>query len=108
MKNHNQYNGGIPDVWYSGRAGDLWAEYKFIVIPKRDDTRVDIGLSELQKNWLTSRHAEGRTVAVIVGSKDGGVIFSGVDWATECTAKSFRSLMLPRKELADRINATVS
>ena len=108
MKNHNQYNGGIADCWYSGPAGDLWVEYKFIVIPKRDDTVVKIALSELQKEWLTSRHAEGRTVAVIVGSKDGGVMFPGVDWVTECTAKSFRSLMLPRKELADRINATVS
>ena len=29
MKNHNEYNGGIADCWYSGKR-DLWIEYKFI------------------------------------------------------------------------------
>ena len=107
MKNHNQYNGGIADCWYSGPAGDLWVEYKFIVIPKRDDTVIKIELSELQKNWLTSRHAEGRTVAVIVGAKEGGAMFFGTDWAPEINARLFRKMVLSRTELAIRIKATV-
>lgn len=107
MKNHNQYNGGIPDVWYSGPAGDLWIEYKFIVIPKRPETIIRIELSELQKNWLTSRHSEGRRVAVIVGAKEGGVWFDGVDWVHEYSAGDFRKRMNSRNDLAHRINATV-
>lgn len=107
MKNHNQYNGGIPDVWYSGPAGDLWIEYKFIVIPKRPETIIRIELSELQKNWLTSRHSEGRRVAVIVGAKEGGVWFDGIDWVHECSAGDFRKQMNSRNDLAHRINATV-
>ena len=108
MKNHNQFNGGIADCWYSGPAGDLWVEYKFVVLPKRDDTIIKFGLSELQKDWLMKRHAEGRTVAVIVGSKEGGAMFFGTDWESDCNARLFRKLILTRKELADRIIATVS
>jgi len=107
MKNHNQYNGGIPDVWYSGPAGDLWVEYKFIVIPKRSETTVRIELSELQKDWLSSRHREGRNVAVVVGSKEGGVWFGGVSWIHVCSASDFRRQLLSRNDLANRINATV-
>ncbi len=107
MKNHNQYNGGIPDVWYSGPAGDLWVEYKFIAVPKRPETVIKIDLSELQRAWLTARHAEGRSVAVVVGSKEGGVWFGGVDWSRQINAKEFCGLLVKRQELATRINNAV-
>mgnify|MGYP003609555235 CR=1 FL=1 len=41
MKNHNQYNAGIADVWYSAKR-DWWIEYKFLVLPKRDTTVIDL------------------------------------------------------------------
>lgn len=110
MKNHNQYNGGIADVWYSG-GKDLWVEYKFIVIPKRDGTVIDLlggkspEISALQQEWLRSRHAEGRNVGVIVGSKDGGVWFPGCTWDTTYTAQEFRQRVVPRKQLADLITS---
>ena len=104
MKNHNQYNGGIPDVWYSGPTGDLWIEYKFIVIPKRDDTPINVNLSELQKDWLAARHDEGRRVGVIVGSKNGGVWMPGTVWQIPHTAKSFSAAMVGRPGLATIIN----
>lgn len=104
MKNHNQYNGGIADVWYSGPKGDLWVEYKFITVPKRDNTLIDFGLSELQKEWLGARYREGRYVAVIVGSKEGGVLCTTPPtWTTKCTAAAFRELLVSRKQLADFI-----
>jgi len=109
MKNHNQYNGGIADVWYSGDKADLWIEYKFEVLPKRDDTIVPIDLSPLQREWLTGRHAEGRSVGVVVGCREGGVWFPGT---TGCGAglpvKSFRGLLITRIELADLIRRSVS
>ena len=105
MKNHNIYNGGIADCWYSGNGADLWIEYKFMVLPKRDSTLIVPELSELQKNWLTSRHEEGRNVGVIVGSKLGGVWFSGTSWETPLTAELFRQRTLSRAGLASIIES---
>lgn len=108
MKNHNIYNAGVADCWYSGRA-DLWIEYKFIVIPKRDDTVIDLvavknpSLSVLQQDWLFQRHVEGRKVGVIVGCKDGGVWYPGVTWGVAATAKEFRSRLESRQDLAKLI-----
>lgn len=103
MKNHNIYNGGIADVWYSGSRADLWVEYKFIVIPKRPDTLIKIELSELQKNWLKTRFAEGRSVAVVVGSKDGGVLYNDDSWGKNITADDFRKDVKSRAALAQTI-----
>lgn len=103
MKNHNVYNGGIADVYYSGNAADLWVEFKFIVIPKRPDTAITIELSELQKNWLRSRHAEGRSVGVIVGCKEGGVYFEGTSWGSPISADYFRKVVSSRAALASAI-----
>lgn len=103
MKNHNIYNGGIADVWYSGDRADLWVEYKFTVLPKRDSTLITPELSELQKAWLTSRHDEGRNVGVIVGCKFGGVWFPGTSWGVPLTAEQFRKRLTTRPMLADTI-----
>jgi hypothetical protein len=100
MKNHNQYNAGIPDCWYSGPAGDLWIEYKFVAIPKRSSTVIKVDLSALQKNWLMSRHSEGRQVGVIVGCKDGGVWMPGLTWQVPFTAESFCDCTVGRLGLA--------
>lgn len=108
MKNHNAYNGGIADVWYSG-VRDLWVEYKFIAVPKRPDTVIDLltgknpAISCLQQEWLRSRHGEGRSVGVIVGSKNGGVWFPGLAWDQTYTAADFLKHLRSRKELAAAI-----
>jgi hypothetical protein len=107
MKNHNPYVGGVPDVWYSGSGGDLWVEYKFIVMPKRGETVIKIDLSKLQQTWLSQRHAEGRNVAVIVGHKDGGVWMPGMDWGQKYTAFDFFRLSKSRKDLASIIEGSV-
>ena len=112
MKNANPYNAGIADVWYSG-VRDLWVEYKFIVVPKRPDTVIDLitgknpAISYLQQEWLRSRHEEGRSVGVIVGSKDGGVWFPGLTWDATYPAKKFLSLLQTRKDLAGTIEKEV-
>jgi hypothetical protein len=71
----NPYRGGTPDVWYSGDKADLWVEYKFVILPKRADTVIDVELSPLQWEWITRRHLEGRHVAVIVGCKEGAFVW---------------------------------
>jgi hypothetical protein len=113
MKNHNEFNAGIADCWYSGAKADLWVEYKFIVIPIRDATYIkltegkDPPISPLQQDWLKSRSAEGRNVGVIVGSKDGGVWFPGTTWEEPLPAKKFRAAMSSRANLAALILAMV-
>lgn len=108
MKNNNQFNSGIADVWYSGKH-DLWAEYKFIVVPKRDTTMIDLvggkdpPISKLQQEWLRDRHNEGRDVWVIVGCKEGGVVFMARCWEQPFTAAQFRAWVGTRAEVARSI-----
>lgn len=109
MKNHNEYVGGVADCWYSGKKRDLWAEYKFIVVPKRDSTMIVPELSPLQLQWLTNRQEEGRHIKVIIGCKDGGVVLDHpMEWATGLTAKVFRERILTRPQLAAHIDDAVN
>lgn len=110
MKNHNQYNGGIADCWYSGQRADLWVEYKYIDLPKRADTLIDLvggknpPLSKLQQQWLWGRSLEGRNVHVIVGCKAGGVIFTHPElWIEPITAERFSTFIRDRKNIAKHI-----
>lgn len=105
MKNSNTYTAGIWDVWYSGSAADLWVEYKFIEVPKRGDTLILPNLSELQLKWGRDRAREGRNVAVIVGCKEGGVIFENQEWESEMSASAFKVMIRSREELAKWIMA---
>ena len=113
MKNHNLYNGGIADVWYSNVV-DLWIEYKFVTIPKRADTIIDLragkqpSISALQVEWLTRRKAEGRNVWIVAGSKEGGVIDMALSLFRPIGAAAFRGQLLSRSEIANQIEAFCS
>lgn len=108
-KMNNPYRGGTFDVWYSGTRRDLWVEYKFIELPKRDSTVIVPELSPLQMQWGTHRKKEGRNVAVIVGCRDGGVYLTDEStWATGLTAAHFRQNVLPRRALAAHIDRFVN
>lgn len=108
LKTHSEYHAGIADVWYSAKR-DWWIEYKFLVLPKRDSTVIDLiggkdpSISALQQKWLRDRHAEGRNVGVIVGCKEGGVWFPGLSWDTTYTTEWFREHTSSRKELASEL-----
>lgn len=105
MKNNNAFNGGIADVWYSARR-DLWVEYKFLELPKRATTVIDLTagkdpmLSVLQQDWLKRRLEEGRNVWVIVGCKEGGVILKNRSWEHAWTTGRFRAELQTRNEIA--------
>lgn len=118
VKNHNPYTAAIPDCWYSGKgkkSKDLWIEWKFIEVPMRDSTSIDLlaetkkdkGFTPLQQEWLKDRHAEGRHVAGAIGSKDGGVILWGLDWNRTFTAGEFRKMIVDRRTLAQQITQFV-
>jgi hypothetical protein len=82
----NVMQNGVPDCYFSGSAGDLWIEVKYLSrLPKKPDTKFKINVSELQNQWLTARSNEGRNVAVILGSKEGCRIFDQNDWSIPIT-----------------------
>lgn len=104
-KMHNAFRGGTFDDWYSGKKADLWVEYKFVTLPKRDATIIVPNLSPLQVQWGRARHEEGRSVWVIVGCKEGGMIFYNPDeWERGVTLERFREALNSRKDLATIIN----
>jgi hypothetical protein len=105
----NPYRGGTADHWYDA-VRDLWVEWKFIKVPKRDDTVIDFVngkdpiISNLQQEWIKGRCANNRHVWVIAGCDLGGVIMEHpFQWQTPWTAKHFREELLPRKSIAARI-----
>lgn len=108
VKMNNPYTAGMADVWYSGQ-NDLWVEYKFLVLPKRDSTVIDLcrgknpALSDLQQEWLRSRYDEGRNVWVIVGCKEGGVVLQGRLWERPLTVREFRAWLEPRAAVAQTL-----
>lgn len=104
----NPYVGGIWDWWYSGRRADLWVEYKRITIPKRGGTPIVPKLTELQLEWGRGRFDEGRNMAVIVGCREGGVLFRDREWEQPVPAAVFRSRLKSRAELAAWLRATTT
>ncbi len=105
----NPYRGGTADHWYSGPNADLWIEWKFMLLPKRDSTVVDLVggkkpmLSALQQDWLKGREREGRHVWVVLGCKEGGIIFQFGQWAEPRTAGWLRQFVESRANIAARI-----
>lgn len=78
-----RFTSGVPDCWYSGPGGDLWVEFKWYrKMPHTLNLTVGKApkLSRLQQHWLRSRHQEGRNVAVVVGSPEGSVILTDLEW----------------------------
>lgn len=69
----------MADCWYSGLMSDLWVEYKWIeYLPK--SASISPALTPMQLRWLNGRHDEGRTVSVVLGTRDGGVIYTEGEW----------------------------
>jgi hypothetical protein len=98
-KMHNPYRGGTFDVWYSGKAKDLWIEYKWI---PRTPVRAQVipALEPLQLKWGRERYEEGRDVFVVVGCPDGGVLFQRKAWEEGVSAEEFRRTLLTKFALA--------
>lgn len=112
----NPYRGGTFDHWYDGER-DLWVEWKFILVPKRPTTLIDLVtprgkkqeslLSGLQQEWGRARYDNGRDVWVIVGCAAGGVVFSTPygdrGWESPLTTEAFTKRLVSRKQIAESI-----
>jgi len=85
-KINDNFAGGVADAYYSGNGGDLWIEYKYVKLPKRDDSKVTFGTSAQQRLWLTERLMEGRNVLLVVGSAEGVLITNDVELIRESSS----------------------
>lgn len=106
------FSGGTPDTWYSGKK-DIWIEYKWdIKTPKTIDlckkTVKYPKISRKQQRWLTGRSWEGRNVAVIYATPDGGHIFLHRTWEIPMSREIFISIALPPKKVAQWIEDFVN
>lgn len=107
-KTNNPYRGGTPDVYYEHRRM-MWAEYKFIEVPKRDSTVIVPELSELQRAWLQRNWKAGHRPLVIVGHAGGGVVFTQpLAWNAGLRRQDFLDSTMSRQELAAYISREVS
>jgi hypothetical protein len=104
-KINDNFAGGVADAYYSGVAGDLWIEYKFVSLPKRDTSKVIFGASAQQIRWLCQRKQEGRRVYLVVGSDEGCLIVDEPDvWRkNSVSAAYFRRNAVDRKVIVDLI-----
>jgi len=102
---HNAYRRGAADTWYSGFAGDLWVEYKFVrKLPVRAPLRIYKLLEPLQLRWLNARYDEGRHVAVVLGVEAYAYIFEDRAWnSTDVTRANIVERGYDRKDVADYI-----
>ena len=106
-KINDPYQGGVADAYYSD-SRDMWIEYKYLkALPKRATTRIEPGLSELQKDWLRERHAQGRNVAVIIGSPDGSMILPGITWDATINQADFISSAVDKSQVVAYIKSQV-
>ena len=105
-KMYNPLRSGTPDVYYSGDVGDLWVEYKFVPrIPRSAEILPD--LTPRQRRWLNDRFAEGRNVAVVLGTPDGGVIYRNKEWNTPLSSTELKARLVPKEGVAQWIKSQV-
>jgi hypothetical protein len=102
LKLNLRFAAGIPDVWLSGRYGDLWLELKYVktLSPVTDPTKL---LSALQQEWLKRRYAEGRSVGLVVGSADGHLFFPGLSWQVLVSREKWIQTGMSTKETAEKL-----
>ena len=100
-KIHDRYNGGVPDAFYMGPKGSLWAEYKYLKqLPVRDKTNLRLGLSLLQIEWLNLLYEYNNNACLIVGAEDTAVILLEKQWTANISKRYYLEQCIPRKQVA--------
>lgn len=105
------YTAGVADSWYDGNRGDLWVEWKhYNPLPRTIDLLAGKNpkLTRLQYDWLKRRHANGRNVAVIVASPQGGIVMRVTEIEQPIAREEFLARALNKRGLAAWIASEVS
>lgn len=110
---YTPFSAGTPDHWYSGVEDDLWIEFKWDDAAPR---RVHLcnpqvkypKMSGKQQQWLRARYSEGRNVAVVYATKEGGIILEALAWEYPLDKEVFLTRAITAKEVALWISRKVS
>lgn len=98
---------GTPDNYYEGHNGILWVEYKYVQTPPRTlnlTTSTHPKLSKLQLRWLRRAHKNNVNAAVIMGTDNGGYIFTVPDLKDE---QYLNEIGMTPRQVAEWIEAMV-
>jgi len=105
------FSNGTPDEYYEGPGNILWIEYKYIEqLPPTIDLCNPKGrpkLSALQQEWLMRAHGNSIPICVILGCKEGGVMYQYGSWTHPEKREDIKYRMLSRKELAQWISKQI-
>ena len=89
-KINDAYNGGVPDVYYSGPGGHCFVEYKYKKeLPKRHNTFIKFGVTAQQCAWLNARKDEGVPVFVALGVGKSIVFNNNFDVVNVYTVRDY-------------------
>tara|TARA_Y100000996_G_C22062046_1_gene453675 strand:+ start:126 stop:521 length:396 start_codon:yes stop_codon:yes gene_type:complete len=101
-KIHDTYAGGVPDAFYSGPAGILFIEYKYVPkLPARLTTTIKCNISELQYQWLHRMYDQGHKVAVVLGvDKEAFIMHYPAIWKGPISKEHFQDNCVPFKNVA--------
>lgn len=101
-KIHDTFTGGVPDAFYSGPAGSLFVEYKYIKqLPKKNITMLKHSLSKLQEAWL-ERVYPATPVALILGVEDTALIILD-DFSFGISKMHYIDACISRRDVAEWI-----
>lgn len=101
-KIHDTFTGGVPDVMYSGPAGVLFVEYKYIKqLPVKDTTLIRHSLSPQQNQWLERMNVSA-TSALIIGVGATAIIIQK-DFMQNISKMKYTAGNCSRQSVADWI-----
>lgn len=103
-KIHDTFAGGVPDAFYAGPSGILFAEYKYVKqIPKRDSSAIKTSLSAQQKLWLDRMINFNQQAVVIVGCEESAVVIENGQWNAPLLKSEYEKRAMSREEVANWI-----
>ena len=99
----DKYQGGVPDTFYSGPTGYLFIEYKYEPkLPKKSTTKIQIALTELQRNWLSRAQSHKHLAYIVLGSPAGVYITDDIT-EKNITNKRLVEESITKKEFISKI-----
>ena len=103
-KIHDTFAGGVPDAFYAGSSGILFAEYKYVKqVPKRDSSVLKTSLSAQQKLWLDRIVDFNQRAVVIIGCEESAIVMHNKEWNAPLLKSDYVKRAVSRKEVADWI-----
>jgi len=76
---HEDATAGVPDISYCYEGSCGWIELKVIKNwPKRPTTKVQTGLTPIQKVWMKRRHKHGGRIFVFIQIPEGYLVYKDI------------------------------